>query len=145
MAGNQYQPDPRQAEFLANYLNPKSPTFANALQSGLKAGFSQEYSENITHLMPDWLSDAIGDLKRLHKAEKVLEEMLELDSSEPSYVKVKQDTAKFVAERLGKQKYSTKTENEQTGTIQVNVTNYSPEELHAERISASVPPNQEKV
>ena len=43
MAGNQYKPDPRQALFLKHYLDPKSPTFSNALQSALKAGYEQEY------------------------------------------------------------------------------------------------------
>ena len=41
------QPDPRQASFLAYYLNPKSDTFSNALQSGIKAGYSEEYSKVI--------------------------------------------------------------------------------------------------
>jgi len=41
------QPDPRQALFLAHYLNPKSDTFSNAYQSGIKAGYSEEYSKVI--------------------------------------------------------------------------------------------------
>ena len=41
------QPDPRQATFLAYYLNPKSDTFSNAYQSGIKAGYSEEYSKVI--------------------------------------------------------------------------------------------------
>ena len=36
---------PQQELFLSYYTNPKSETFSNALQSGLKAGYSQEYSE----------------------------------------------------------------------------------------------------
>ena len=31
---------PQQKLFLANYLNPKSETFSNALQSALKAGYA---------------------------------------------------------------------------------------------------------
>ena len=46
---------PRQIEFLRLYNDPKSETFGNALQSALKAGYSQEYAENITSLFPDWL------------------------------------------------------------------------------------------
>ena len=56
---------PKQKLFIEAYLTPQSHTFNNALQSGLKAGFTQEYSENITHLKPKWLdttlSETLGD------------------------------------------------------------------------------------
>lgn len=45
--------NPQQELFLERYTNPKSPTFSNALQSALEAGYKQEYAENITTLMPD--------------------------------------------------------------------------------------------
>lgn len=107
---NQYQVDPRQALFLANYLNPKSETFSNALQSALKAGYSQEYAESILTKDLDWLAESVGNEKMVKKAEKVIDEMLDLDSSEPQLVKIKQDTAKFVTSRLAKQKWSERTE-----------------------------------
>lgn len=98
---------PQQSLFVANYFNPKSPTFSNALQSALKAGYKQEYAENITNLMPDWLSDSIGKKKRLlMKAEKVLEATL--DNTEDK--KLAQDTAKFIAKTVGKSDYSERTE-----------------------------------
>lgn len=50
----------RQLNFLKYCFDPESETYRNALQSGLRAGYSQEYSENITHLMPNWLSESIG-------------------------------------------------------------------------------------
>lgn len=81
---NQYTgPDPRQSLFLALFLDPKSATFSNALQSGLKAGFSQEYSENLTSLMPDWLSDKLGELDMLRKAERNLLKVLDLETNLP--------------------------------------------------------------
>ena len=40
-------PDPRQSLFLQYYLDPKSKTFSNALQSGIRAGYSAEYSQSI--------------------------------------------------------------------------------------------------
>ena len=43
--------DPRQTAFLTYYLDPKSETFSNALQSGLKAGYKQEYAENILNIL----------------------------------------------------------------------------------------------
>lgn len=116
MAGNQYVTDPRQAKFLAAYLDPNSETFSNALRSALKAGYSQEYAENITHLMPDWLSEAIGDAELVSRAEKALSETLnyltvdEEGKVDASVAKIKQDTAKFILSRLNKQKYSDRTE-----------------------------------
>lgn len=75
--------DPRQQSYLAYFFDPKSPTYSNTLQSALKAGFSQEYAENLTSLMPNWLSDYIGKQKAstlLEKAERNLDEMLDLPS-----------------------------------------------------------------
>ena len=114
---------PQQELFLASYTNPKSETFGNALQSALKAGYKQEYAENITNLMPDWLSESMGDMIMLRKAERVLNKTLEDDfdyeeviingqavgakKREPALTRIKQDSAKFIAERLNKKKYST--------------------------------------
>ena len=96
--------DPRQIKFLAYYLDPQSDTYANALQSGLKAGFAQEYAENITHLSANWLSEAIGRRKRmLNKAEIRLEELL--DSKNEN---IKLSTSQFLAKTLGKKDYSEK-------------------------------------
>lgn len=70
--------DPRQSLFLSIYMDPKSPTFSNALQSALRAGYSQEYAENITAQMPVWLSENLGKEKRVHLAEAHLDEILEM-------------------------------------------------------------------
>jgi len=111
MSGNQYQADPRQAEFLKNYLNPKSKTFSNALQSALKAGYSQEYSENITNQMPDWLAENLGNEKMLNKALKNLNKILDLPIEEKENLKVVADISKFATSRLGKDKgWSDRTE-----------------------------------
>lgn len=61
MAGNQYQPDPRQSEFLNNYLNPTNDNFSNAYDSALAAGYTEEYAKNILNLYPKWLSESISD------------------------------------------------------------------------------------
>ncbi len=116
---NQHQPDPRQSLFLTSYLDPKSKTFSNALQSALAAGYSQEYAENIMALLPDWLSEAIGDNELLAKAEKRLKQILDF---EPVDEQGKIDSAllanqmkaiNLVAKGLGKAKYSERVE--QTG------------------------------
>ena len=107
---------PQQELFLAEYVNPKSPNFGNAMQSALKAGYSKEYAENITHLMPDWLSENIGDMKRLRRAEKNLSEVQEIDiinehgKPDAQLIEKRTKVDMFVAERLNKSKYSTRNE-----------------------------------
>jgi phage terminase small subunit len=103
--------DPRQIEFLKGYNDPKSKTFGNALQSAVKAGYSQEYAENITSLMPDWLSESIGRRKRLlEKAEKNLENLLDSEDE-----KIQADMSKFVTKTLGKNEgYSERVEQDIT-------------------------------
>lgn len=107
---------PQQELFLSEYTNPKSPNFSNAVQSALKAGYSETYANNITGLMPDWLFENIGDMKRLKKAEKILDKTLDMEAVneegkvDNQLLKIQNDTAKFVAERLNKQKYSTRSE-----------------------------------
>lgn len=110
---------PQQELFLAEYTNPKSENFGNALRSALKAGYSEEYANNITGHMPDWLSENVGDMRRLRKAEKNLSQVQELNV-ETEDGKVLTDVLRertkvdlFLAERLGKHKYSQR--NELTG------------------------------
>lgn len=45
--GNQWQATPRQLKFIDAYMDPRSETFGNAYQSGIKAGFSESYSQNL--------------------------------------------------------------------------------------------------
>lgn len=92
--------DPRQAEFLRLYLTPGTDYFGNALQSGLKSGYTQEYSESILQKDLKWLADGISEIvgkptdKRnlVNKAKRVLDESL--DSRDK---RLAQDTAKFIA------------------------------------------------
>lgn len=116
---NQHIPDPRQVAFLANYLDYKSPTFSNCLQSALKAGFSQQYAENLLNLMPKWLSESmegLDDLKRLKRAEKNLTEVQEIQivneegRPDPQLIEKRNKVDMFLVERLNKAKYSTRQE-----------------------------------
>jgi hypothetical protein len=126
---NQFQLDPRQKLCWESYINPKSETFGNALQSALKAGYEETYSTQIT--ATEWFIEKVRRLNMLGKAEKILDKTLEegydeqeilidgLPSGkvkrEPSLSKIQQDTAKFIAERLGKSEgYNTKTETDMT-------------------------------
>lgn len=108
--------NPKQEAFLSYYTNPKSETFGNAVQSALKAGYTENYANNITGLMPEWLFENIGDMRRLKKAEKNLAEVQDLEIiNEEGRVDVgvlghRLKVDMFVAERLNKPKYSTRTE-----------------------------------
>ena len=98
--------DPRQIEFLKNYLDPKSDTFSHTTKSAKKAGFSDEYGRNITALMPNWLSESLNDEKLVKKAEKNLDIFLEGEDA-----KIRADITKFVLSRLNKKKYSERVES----------------------------------
>lgn len=92
--------DPRQAEFLKLYLTPGTMYFNNALQSGLKAGYTQEYSESILQKDLKWLADGVAEIvgkptdkkNLVAKAKLVLAKSLDDDD-----LKLAQDTAKFIA------------------------------------------------
>lgn len=95
--------NPQQLAFKEAYLNPESETFSNAYQSALKAGYSDEYAKNITGQDNDWLSEIIRELEMRLKAEKALNKTLDfIDHENPSMVKIGQDSAKFVSERIGR-------------------------------------------
>src|SRR5512139_2211984 len=44
---------PRQAAFVKNYTDRKSPTFGNALQSAVKAGYSRDFANRITAVLSE--------------------------------------------------------------------------------------------
>lgn len=110
---------PQQELFLERYTNPKSPTFGNATQSAKDSGYSDTYAENITDAMPDWLLENIGDMKRLRRAEKNLEEVQNIQiyneegKLDANLIDKRTKVDMFIAERLNKDKYSTR--QEQTG------------------------------
>jgi hypothetical protein len=115
MSGNQYQADPRQALFLEYYLHPKSPTFSNALQSALRAGYAQEYSESILSQDLDWLSESLRKNDRLARAEKVFDKTLDYETDkngrvDSNLLRIQSDIAKFIASTIGKDKYSSRQE-----------------------------------
>lgn len=72
------EPDPRQALFLSLYMDPKSPTFGNAYQSALAAKYSEPYAAQITAILPDWLVENTRKRSFVEKAERHLEEVLNL-------------------------------------------------------------------
>jgi len=144
---NQFLLDPRQKLCWEFYVDPKSATFGNATQSAIRAGYETDYAEQITGT--EWFKVKVRRLNMLDKAEKVLDETLEMDDMvsliidgspfkkiDPALKKIKQDTAKFLADRLGKDEgYSTKTETDiTTGGESINsISTLSPEAQEAIR------------
>ena len=107
--------DPRVDMFKSFYLRPDSYTFFNARQSALRAGYTEQYSNNITSQQPSWYVDMLesADHKRaamLKAAEDNLLETVQSKSDDRDDRKLKHDATKFVSERLGKQHYSTRQE-----------------------------------
>lgn len=114
---NQYQPDPRQTLFLSYYLDPKSETFSNALQSGIRAGYTEEYSKTLMSQLPTWLSESINDTELLQKAEKRLKQILDFEPVDEegkidnSLLANQMKAINLVAKGIGKSKYSERVEN----------------------------------
>lgn len=113
---NQYQLDPRQKLCWESYINPKSETFGNATQSGIKAGYTPEYANDITS--SDWFCEKLWRLNSVSKAQKVFQDILEANHNDKetgkidsAVLRIKADIAKFLASTQGKNDgYSERTE-----------------------------------
>jgi len=128
---NQFQLDPRQLLCWNLYVSPRSATFGNAKQSAIKAGYEEDYGDQITS--SEWFKRKYRRMNMVAKGEKVLEETLDMDCNVPiismfgpvidketkqpymkvdtGILKIKQDSAKFVTSTLGKAEgYTTRTE-----------------------------------
>lgn len=105
---NQWEVDPRQAVFLAAYLDPKSPTFSNGLQSAISAGYTESYAAVMVSEMPDWLSENLNELNLVEKAIRNLNEQLE--DGDKKAKALKWDATKFTLQTLHKSKFSSRTE-----------------------------------
>lgn len=100
----------QQKAFLKAYTDPKSPTWSNYRQSALKAGYSEEYADNLSSLMPDWLSENIGNTKLLQKANKNLEMALDglLDDPEKGAKQIQYKATEFVQKGLNREVFGDK-------------------------------------
>lgn len=128
---NQFVVDPRQDQCWEYFINPKSETFGNAYASAVKANYAKTTAGQIT--TEEWWLEKVRRVKLLGKAEKVLEHTLEMETNldvigmfgpikdpvtrkvmkkeDAALLGIKQNSAKFVAERLGKKVgYSTRQE-----------------------------------
>lgn len=109
--------DLRPQLFKLHYTDPKSDTFLNIRQSAMRAGYKQEYADNLSCKInrPKWFQELMecGEVRRarmLGKAEQGIEEALDYKSEDNSKAALKLKASSFVAERLGKDFYSTRQE-----------------------------------
>lgn len=126
---NQFKADPRQELFKQYYFDRNSETFSNVLQSGIKAGFSKEYSKIITSQKPEWFSEMLKEREAIARRNNILEKAetklyILLDSEDERVVA---DLVKHTTKTLGKDYYSDRVEH--TGKdgkdLIVNVVNYA--------------------
>ena len=108
--------DPRQTAFKQYYIDPNSPSFANARASAIRAGYSEQYADNITAQQPAWLGDLLADTQLVRAEMLALSERnLKNVVSEPKPTDIQDkklwvDTSKYVSGTLGKEVYSTRQE-----------------------------------
>lgn len=69
---------PQQALFLQCYYDHQSPTWGNARQSALRAGFTDEYACSITYKMPKWWAEFVGKSSLIEKIERHFLEVLSM-------------------------------------------------------------------
>lgn len=103
---NQWVVDPRQELFLSYYLDPNSETWSNATKSALKAGYGEEYSQNLTGQNPVWLSEKLGDNALLKTALVNLDEFL--NTSDEKHQNIRWDATKTVLKSLQRTKWGDK-------------------------------------
>lgn len=116
-----YHIDLRQDLAWDNYVDPRSSTFNNAMQSALRAGYSQQTAKNIT--LEKWWNRKIEMLaEMLPRAEEVIMEDLNLNTetyiqdkkgnvytlTDPKLRRIRQEASFFVAETVGRKKYHKK-------------------------------------
>lgn len=118
---NQSNPDPRQALFLKNYIDPKSSTFGNCYRSGLEAGYSKEYSKILGSTLPTWLKDKLNIVGLVKKSEDNLKMFLSDEYKQNDKIKFQAST--FVLNAVAKswQKNSEDEVKKKMVNVEVNI------------------------
>ncbi len=78
------QPTPQQALFLEYYYDHHSPTWGNAKQSAIRAGYTEEFACTITYKMPKWWSEFVRQNSLIDKIEKHFQEVLSMPNITPA-------------------------------------------------------------
>jgi hypothetical protein len=99
---NQYTNTPKQNLFLSNYLEPTSPTFANAYQSAIQAGYKHYYAKQIASpsVHNDWLQEHTN--KQEYKLQHILASVIKIADTSDTDSKSPDDTRLKALELLAK-------------------------------------------
>ncbi len=139
VTGNQWKADPRQSLFLSLYLDPGSETFGNAYQSAIKAKYSEDYARTLStpSKQTSWFAENVNKSYLVKKAESNLKDFLELKTTNGVTTKdgelkefedaglnrVKADMTKFTLEKLKKDEYGAKDEQNRLQPIEITIKN----------------------
>ena len=135
--------DPRQELFLKLYQSPASPTFANATQSALKAGYSPWYANGILTHGKNWIHSKKNQQRRLRmleKSEANLEGFLSDKAKTVEEKKLKFNATVFALKTLGQDVYSEKSLHESAGEVRHVIDASQAERILRRRLSAEVDP-----
>lgn len=129
------EPSQKQLDFVRWYTSPASPTYDNAMQSAIRAGFSESYSKShasrtlvpiAKRLVTDKVAEKIDKVvdrsafysELLQDAENGIAKRVRMDTKDDTKLTaIQQKDQHFTAERLGKDSWSTKTITENHGLI----------------------------
>ncbi len=75
--------DPRRSAFAAAFYDPTSDTYGRLVPSGIKAGFTKLYSQNLTSNKPDWLLRIVEKMGLMNTVKKNIKIHLELKTEVP--------------------------------------------------------------
>lgn len=114
--------DPRRQAFAVAFYDPTSDTYGQLVPSGLKAGFTETYSQNLTNVRPQWLLRIIEKMDIMDTVKRNIKKHLELKTEVPvmtafgpyidkktkkmiyhedaKLLKIQQDMTMFVAEKI---------------------------------------------
>ena len=136
--GKKRQPSQKDLDFVRWYTSPASPTYDNATQSAIRAGFSESYAKSNAHkrlvpLAQKMVLDKVtakteqvidkGQFynELLNDAEKGIAERVRMDTSnDVKQRSIQQKDQHFVAERIGKDKWASKKIVENQGLFVLN-------------------------
>lgn len=123
----------KQLAFIKWYTSPASPTYDNAMQSAIKAGFSYGYAKShasrslkplVKRVLDNKHKDAETEVDRsqfyqelLTEAENGIAERVKMKTKDPKMLQIQQKDQHLVAETIGKERWSKRTEVENTGKV----------------------------
>ena len=119
LTANQWQNTPQQLLFMESWLTPTSPTFGNAYQSALKAGYNDKYARIIVSDSTNnkWISEFMN--KTEFTEDHILQGIQEIYSNPEVYNNARSpaDTRLKALEVMGKSKGMFKDNNRTTVNI----------------------------